>query len=149
MRGHLALTCVVGLASSLYAGCGGSHSTAGACDDRNGTYQGTYTVALGDCPLGSTYEASSPSVHATMAGDTFYVIAAEVSCTGTLVACGQSSLAGICGGVTKIGAKQYPDVSRVVFGADGSVAVTGIHKMPSNGKQCILDVSFIGQKTAN
>lgn len=145
------LTITAGLAPALVLmACNGDSSSASEeCASVEGTYQGDYSVQGGDCPANTEFEPSSGSVQVTMTNGRFYLSAAGQSCSGTLVACQQSALAGVCNGELTIGAKQYVDLSRVAFGAGGSLVVTGINRMSTSGKQCVMKVSFSGQKTAN
>jgi hypothetical protein len=127
-----------------------SSATSNACASLAGTYQGSYAVTGGDCPAGTEYEPSSVSVQVTMTNGRFYLSAAGQSCNGTLdSACQTSTLAGVCDGTVGIGTKSYANLSRVAFGAGGSLAVTGINKTPTTTEQCVMQVSFTGQKTAD
>jgi len=141
---------VVCVAALVLLACG-DKSTAGSneCASLQGTYQGSYSVHGGDCPAGTEYEASSVSVYVRMESGRFYLSAAGESCRGKLDGCELSTLAGVCDGVGGIGDKQYANLSRVAFGAGGSLTITGINKMSTTGKQCIMQVAFSGQKTSD
>lgn len=134
----------------LIACSSGSSGASNECEDREGTYEGRYSADSSDCPAGTDYEPTSVSIRVTITNGRFYLSAAGQSCSGALDACGASTLAGVCDGTTMIGSKAYPNVSRVAFGAGGSLAVTHVNVTPQNSKkQCVLDVSFIGEKTSD
>jgi hypothetical protein len=142
----LGLTAVVTL-----AGCGGKDaSNADVCSSVEGQYSGKYSVASqGDCGPDDTYETNDVTVDVFVTNGSVYLSAAGESCQGALSpTCAGTTLAGVCSGIVGIGDRQYPNLSRVAFGAGGSLLVANINKMPSNSQtQCMLQVQFIGEKT--
>ncbi|APR80381.1 Hypothetical protein A7982_05728 [Minicystis rosea] len=135
----------------MLSACGGKGSTEDdACASVEGEYSGTYSVvSQGDCGPEDTFESTSATVDVIVTSGSVYLTAANESCQGELSStCTETTLAGVCDGVIGIGGQEYPNLSRIVFGAGGSLLVTNINKMPSNTQnQCVLQVQFLGQKT--
>jgi hypothetical protein len=135
----------------VICGCSGnSGPDADVCASVEGQYSGNYSVASqGDCGPDDTFESSSATIEVTVVNGSVKLNAADESCDGELSStCTETKLAGVCSGVVGIGAKEYPNLSRIAFGADQGLLVANINKMPSNtSHQCVLQVQFIGQKT--